>query len=362
MTNFKRKLLSGGGGSGGGSTIQCSSTPRKSKAHIDQRRLLDQIMSTASPSGPEFSPDCIVKPAVNLPSSLKKLELNRRMSLFKWRQPKLTYASDSGNSDVMNSPQIKNIRYGSGSGSGSGSKKRSKRSKDRRGSIYFRGSMFARNCRTPTTGFREVFKKKSKVQRNAIFNKYRHEVLNEMLIKKASLCPDNWDEFCSNNNNEEFFLKDFKMNKHSNEDDGNSCGEDDEDDGNYNKSSKHFQQLLEAKESHAPFEISEINSNPSCYNINNSSSNVHSRTIYGASVILNRKIPNVSTTMVRKSSIYVKGVDGKSVILVTNQTITLKDLAQMWLQMNISAKSFIALILTATFIGIISVVINFLYR
>lgn len=160
-----------------------------------------------------------------------------------------------------------------------------------------------------------------------------------------------------------------------------------------NGSSQHFEKLLRETESSAPFNIkhihyghsqhehSEHNNSSSHFETFASSSELHnphnvsmptphlspnntaghlSRTIYGGTVIYNRRIPNINTTYVRKSSIYIKNNNDSTsafndVVLITNQTITLVDLARMWRQMDSSTRliiSFAALASVTTLLGL----------
>ncbi|XP_061392877.1 centromere-associated protein E [Musca vetustissima] len=95
-----------------------------------------------------------------------------------------------------------------------------------------------------------------------------------------------------------------------------------------------------------------------------------SRIIYGGTVIYNRRLPNINTTYVRKSSIYVKNKKSNAttttmsdsnadVILITNQTITAADLARMWKQMDSSARLIVSFAALASFTTVLGLFLSF---
>ncbi|XP_073830569.1 mushroom body defect isoform X2 [Musca autumnalis] len=94
-----------------------------------------------------------------------------------------------------------------------------------------------------------------------------------------------------------------------------------------------------------------------------------SRVIYGGTVIYNRRLPNINTTYVRKSSIYVKNKNknqtnmsdsnAADVILITNQTITVADLARMWKQMDSSARLIVSFAALASFTTLLGLFLSF---
>lgn len=97
---------------------------------------------------------------------------------------------------------------------------------------------------------------------------------------------------------------------------------------------------------------------------NNNQGNL-SRIIYGGTVIYNRRLPNINTTYVRKSSIYVKNKNqtmfdsNADVILITNQTITVADLARMWKQMDSSARLLVSFAALAIFTSLLGLFLSF---
>ncbi|XP_013118955.2 golgin subfamily B member 1 isoform X1 [Stomoxys calcitrans] len=93
-----------------------------------------------------------------------------------------------------------------------------------------------------------------------------------------------------------------------------------------------------------------------------------SRIIYGGTVIYNRRLPNINTTYVRKSSIYIQNKNhnlscdsmaGNDVILITNQTITVADLARMWKQMDSSARLIVSFAALASFTTLLGLFLSF---
>ncbi|XP_075156047.1 mushroom body defect isoform X2 [Haematobia irritans] len=93
-----------------------------------------------------------------------------------------------------------------------------------------------------------------------------------------------------------------------------------------------------------------------------------SRIIYGGTVIYNRRLPNINTTYVRKSSIYVKNknsnlssdsMSANDVILIANQTITVADLARMWKQMDSSARLIVSFAVLASFTTLLGLFLSF---
>lgn len=178
-------------------------------------------------------------------------------------------------------------------------------------------------------------------------------------------------------------------------------------------SSQHFEKLVMETESNAPFEVKHIQFNVSGnsstkhsfssskarskqqrHNWSQQSAELHehhhnndggvtrasphlspsnnpgnlSRIIYGGTVIYNRRLPNINTTYVRKSSIYVKNKNhnhsadstaGNDVILITNQTITVADLARMWKQMDSSARLIVSFAALASFTTLLGLLISF---
>ncbi|KNC26911.1 hypothetical protein FF38_10919 [Lucilia cuprina] len=224
--------------------------------------------------------------------------------------------------------------------------------------------------------------------------KYDYQPVKEECCKQDLITSqdlEDFDRFIANTKVE------MKNEKEHHDDDYTSQG-----------SSKHFEKLLVETESNAPFEVKHIHFNVSknsrstrstnsrCSSTashhshsshsNHSHSHTHthshshhdlehdhttlstatphlspnnptcqlSRTIYGGTVIYNHRLPNINTTYVRKSSIYVKNrkrsshhhhqhhhMDSSScndVVLITNQTITFVDIMRMWSQMDSSTR------------------------
>lgn len=196
---------------------------------------------------------------------------------------------------------------------------------------------------------------------------------------------------------------------------------DDDEDYKSQGSSKHFEKLLVETESNAPFEVKHIHFNVSKSSRSSrstkshhssSSSHTHSshshshhshthsshhehdhnttlstatphlspnnptcqlsRTIYGGTVIYNHRLPNINTTYVRKSSIYIKNRRKSShhhhnleasssddVVLITNQTITFVDLMRMWSQMDSSTRLIVSFAILASFTTLLGLFVSF---
>ncbi|KAL9879413.1 rootletin isoform X2 [Glossina fuscipes] len=136
-----------------------------------------------------------------------------------------------------------------------------------------------------------------------------------------------------------------------------------------NSGSRQFEELLTQTVSTAPFQVDNLqfknhdtftavdyasssDANPSIFEHETSGASISTttphlvstlpetftRTIYGSHIIYNHRLPRINTTFARKSSIYVKNKMNSSksndIILITDQTITLADLLQMWNQMD----------------------------
>ncbi|KAM7347652.1 mushroom body defect isoform 2-T2 [Cochliomyia hominivorax] len=195
---------------------------------------------------------------------------------------------------------------------------------------------------------------------------------------------------------------------------------DPEDDYLSQGSSNHFEKLLVETESNAPFEVKHIHFNVSKSSHSSRSSKSHhssssnhshsshshshththshtyshdhttistatphlspnnptcqlSRTIYGGTIIYNHRLPNINTTYVRKSSIYVKNrrkshhkhhhdLDSSScndVVLITNQTITFVDIMRMWSQMDSSTRLIVCFAILASFTTLLGLFLSF---
>lgn len=203
---------------------------------------------------------------------------------------------------------------------------------------------------------------RAKNQRCATFNKFRKS-LGEITLRKSllgqfklpsptSLIKDEDNHNMNSNNNEKILQKTANIT-------------DIFDDDNNLRNSR-FEQLLKDKESSAPFDVADLNlistvssSNTTTTtshftNTNTNNTNVTTAssktTVYGSSVIMNRKIPHVNITMARKMSLFLGSTnEGRGVILLAGQTISLMDLIILWNRMSILTKS-VLIIFIFTFI------------